>query len=116
MRGMLTAAKPCWAKSPSATARMRRRVAFAWAARLAARGQTLATLQQRYDAAFATALALLDSLGDDELGLGARFWSEGFRDIAGLYAAQAAHLAEHGDEVRCAVPRPLAGQARPTNG
>jgi uncharacterized protein (TIGR03083 family) len=91
-----------------------RDVLNAWATRLAARGQTLATLRQRYDAAHAAALALLDSLGDDELQLGARFWSEGFRDIAGLYAAQVDHLAEHGDDVRRALPR-LASVASATH-
>jgi DinB superfamily len=86
----------------------------AWATRLAARGRTIETLRQRYDAAYSAALALLDGLGDDELQLGARFWSEGFRDIAGLYAAQVDHLAEHADAVRCAVPR-LASAARTTH-
>lgn len=77
----------------------------AWATRLAARGQTLETLRRRHDSAFATALATLDGLRDDELQLGAQFWSEGFRDIAGLYAAQLDHLDEHADDVRSAVPR-----------
>lgn len=71
-----------------------------WSTRLAARGQTRHTLRQRYDQANAAALATLDGLHDDELQLGAHFWSEGFRDIAGLYAAQVDHLAEHGADVR----------------
>jgi hypothetical protein len=82
-----------------------RDVLNAWATRLAARGQTLQTLRQRYDAAQAAALATLDGLHDDEFQLGACFWSEGFRDIAGLYAAQVDHLAEHGDDVRCVLAR-----------
>jgi uncharacterized protein (TIGR03083 family) len=86
----------------------------AWATRLAARGQTLETLRHRYEAAFATALATLDGLRDEELQLGARFWSEGFRDIAGLYAAQADHLAEHAADVRRGVPR-LASAASTTH-
>jgi uncharacterized protein (TIGR03083 family) len=77
----------------------------AWATRLGARGQTLDSLRRRYDAAFATALATLDGVADDEFQFGARFWSEGFRDIAGLYAGQVDHLAEHGDDVRRSVPR-----------
>jgi hypothetical protein len=32
------------------------------------------------------------------------FCSEGFRDIAGPYAGQVDHLAEHANEVRRAVP------------
>src|SRR5579884_959261 len=63
----------------------------AWAARLAARGQTLERLRQRYEAALAVALEILDGLRDDELQRGAHFWSEGFRDIAGLYTAQVDH-------------------------
>jgi DinB superfamily len=82
-----------------------RDVLNAWATRLAARGQTLDRLRQRYDAAYAAALATLDVIRDDEFQFGAQFWSEGFRDIAGLYAGQVDHLAEHGDDVRCAVPR-----------
>jgi hypothetical protein len=82
-----------------------RDVLNAWATRLAGRGQTLASLRQRYDAAYAAALATLDGIHDDEFQLGAHFWSEGFRDIAGLYAGQVDHLAEHGDDVRCVLPR-----------
>ena len=77
----------------------------AWGARLAARGQTLESLRRRYDAAFTAALATLEGLHDDELRLGAHFWSEGFRDVAGLYAAQVGHLAEHGDDIHRAGPR-----------
>jgi hypothetical protein len=77
----------------------------AWATRLGARGQTRASLRCRYDAAFAAALATLDGVGEDEFQLGARFWSEGFRDVAGLYAGQVDHLAEHSDDVRRGVPR-----------
>jgi hypothetical protein len=73
--------------------------------RLGARGQTLSTLRLRYDAAFGAALATLEKVGDDEFHLGAQFWSEGFRDIAGLCAAQVDHFAEHGDDVRRVVPR-----------
>ena len=73
--------------------------------RLAARGQTLQTLRQRYDAAFAVAVETLAGVGDDEFELGASFWSEGFRDIAGLYAGQVEHLREHGPDVRHGIPR-----------
>jgi hypothetical protein len=76
----------------------------AMAARLTARGQTLDSLRHRYDIAIDAALETLEGVGDNEFGLGARFWSEGFRDIAGLYAAQVDHLAEHGDDIRRAVP------------
>jgi hypothetical protein len=79
----------------------------AWGTRLAARGQTLDRLRGRYDTAFAAALATLDGLRDHELHRGARFWSEGFRDIAALYTAQVDHLAEHGPDVRSAVSREL---------
>jgi len=72
--------------------------------RLGGRGQTRHTLRQRYDAAFAAALATLDGVRDDEFQLGARFWSEGFRDITGLFAGPVEHLAEHGDDVRRVVP------------
>jgi hypothetical protein len=82
-----------------------RDVLNAWVTRLAARGQTLESLRQRYDAAFAAAIATLDGVGDNEWQLGARFWSEGFRDIAGLYAGPVDHLAEHAGDVRRAVPR-----------
>jgi hypothetical protein len=67
--------------------------------RLGARGQTLDTLRQRHDAACAAAIAKLDGVRDDEFQLGARFWSEGFRDTAGLYVAQVDHLAEHAPDV-----------------
>jgi hypothetical protein len=73
--------------------------------RLGARGQTLQTLRQRYDAALAIALVTLDDVRDDEFRLGAHFWSEGFRDIEGLLAAQVDHLAEHEPDVRLVVPR-----------
>jgi hypothetical protein len=76
----------------------------AMAARLTARGQTRATLRRRYDVAVDAALATLEGVRDEEFGRGARFWSEGFRDIAGLYAAQIDHLAEHRDDVRRVVP------------
>jgi len=81
--------------------------------RLAARGQTLQSLRRRYDAAADAALATLEGVRDDELHLGARFWGEGFRDIAGLYHAQVDHLAEHGDAVRRAAASraPAAGAA-----
>ncbi len=82
-----------------------RDVLNAWATCLAARGQTTETLRHRYDAAFAAAMATLEGVRDSELQVGARFWSEGFRDIAGLYAGQVDHLAEHGVDVRRAVPR-----------
>lgn len=72
----------------------------AWATRLAARGQTLERLRQRYDAAYSAALTTLDGIRDGEFHLGAQFWSEGFRDIASLYAAQVDHVAEHADDVR----------------
>ena len=73
--------------------------------RLGARGQTLQRLRQRYDVAFAAALATLDDVCDDDFQLGARFWSEGFRDIEGLFTAQIDHLAEHGADIRSAVPQ-----------
>lgn len=77
----------------------------AWATRLNARGQTLESLRRRYDAAFAAAMVTLDGVRDDDFQLGGPFWSEGFRDIAGLYASQVDHLCEHGDDVRQSVPR-----------
>jgi uncharacterized protein (TIGR03083 family) len=79
----------------------------AWLTRAAARGQTLERLRRRYDTAFDAALTTFDGLSDNELHLGARFWSEGFRTIGALYAAQADHLAEHGPDVRSAVSREL---------
>jgi ubiquinone/menaquinone biosynthesis C-methylase UbiE len=81
----------------------------AWGTRLAARDQTLSRLRQRYETAFTGALATLDGVSDDELHLGARFWSEGFRDVAGLYAAQADHVSEHGADIRRVMPDPSAG-------
>jgi quercetin dioxygenase-like cupin family protein len=72
--------------------------------RWAARGQTVRTLRQRYDAAYEGALATLDTVRDDEFGLGADFWSEGFRSIADLFFGQTNHLAEHGDDVRLVLP------------
>ena len=77
----------------------------ATATRLGGHGQTVQRLRRRYDAAYEAALRTLDGVRDDEFGRGARFWSEGFRDIAGLYRAQAHHLAEHGDDVRRVLPR-----------
>jgi hypothetical protein len=81
--------------------------------RLGARGQTRDILRRRYDAAFATALATLDGVRDDEFQLRARFWSEGFRDIADLYAAQVDHLAEHGPDVHGARVHIAAAAATP---
>jgi hypothetical protein len=43
-------------------------------------GQTLETPRQRYETANAAALATLESVGGGALHLGARFWSEGFRE------------------------------------
>lgn len=71
----------------------------AWLTRLAARGQTLDSLRHRYDTAFVSAMTTLDSVADDELHLGAQFWSEGFRDIAALYTGQIDHLAEHSRDI-----------------
>ncbi len=76
-----------------------------WVTRLNARGQTLQSLQRRYDAAFAAAQDTLDGVRDDEFQLGARFWSEGFRDIAGLYTAQVDHLAEHREDIPQSISR-----------
>ena len=70
--------------------------------RFAARGQSLDSLRRRYDAAFTAALTTLDDVADDELHLGARFWSEGFRDIAGLYSGQVDHLVEHSRDLAIA--------------
>jgi quercetin dioxygenase-like cupin family protein len=68
------------------------------------RGQTLETLRRRYEAAYHAALLTLNGIGNEEFGLGARFWGEGFFDIASLYAAQAEHFSEHGDDMHPAVP------------
>lgn len=73
--------------------------------RRAGRGQTLQTLRRRYSAATESAMRTLDSVRDDEFSLGANFWGEGFRDIAGLFAAQTDHLTEHGGDIRLAMPR-----------
>lgn len=73
--------------------------------RLGGRGQTVDGLRRRYDTACDAALATLDGVRDEEFRLGANFWGEGFRDIAGLYTAQVDHLAEHGEDIRRAVPR-----------
>ncbi|HET8626988.1 MAG TPA: DinB family protein [Thermomicrobiales bacterium] len=84
----------------------------ATATRLGGRGQTVRSLRSRYDAAYEAALRTLDGVRDDEFGLGATFWSEGFRDVAGLYRAQADHLAEHGDDIRRAVAPPATAPSR----
>ncbi len=64
--------------------------------------------------ACAAARATLDGLQDDELRREARSRGEGFRDVAGLYAAQVDHLAKHDDDVRRVVRRGAgaAGAAR----
>ena len=80
------------------------------------RGQTLESLRRRYDAAFAAALSTLDGVGEDEFQLGARFWSEGFRDIAGLYAGQVDRLSEHAADVRALYPASRGQQAVPSRG
>ena len=65
-----------------------------------ARNQTVEALRIRYEAAFEAAIATLDELSATELVAGARFWGEGFYDIAALYAAQTDHLAEHQRDIR----------------
>lgn len=80
--------------------------ASAMIARRGARGQTVNGLRESYEAAYAAALRTLETLTDEDLSLGARFWGEGFFDIWSLYAAQADHLAEHGGHVREGLPQP----------
>lgn len=119
---MVTAANPCSVNSRSAACKMQLRVAFARRGRgmynfpkairdplnalltkHGGRGQTLETVRQRYEAAYAAAVDALEAVDDQTLSAGANFWGEGFFDIAGLYSAQADHLAEHADDVRLAV-------------
>ena len=83
-----------------------------WLTRLNARGQTLESLRRRYETACAAALDTLDGVRDDEFQLGARFWSEGCRDVAGLYAAQVDHLAEHSEDIPHAISRRVSTVAR----
>ena len=99
-------ARARWGKGMYNFPRIIRDPASAVIARRGARGQTVSSLRERYEAAFAAAFRTLETLTDDDLGLGARFWGEGFFDIWSLYAAQADHLAEHGGHVREGLPNP----------
>ena len=71
--------------------------------RLGASRQSLRSVARRYDDAYAAALRALETVRDDEWGRGAPFWGEGFIDIAGLFRAQALHLAEHGADILAAT-------------
>lgn len=79
------------------------------ATRLSARGQTVQKLRRRYDTAYDATRHTLERVRGDEFDRGARFWSEGFRDIRDLFHAPAHHLTEHGDDVRQAVAIRQAG-------
>lgn len=67
--------------------------------RWAARKQTPRSLAQRYDAAHATALALLDGIRDEEWHRGASFPS-GYQTVASFFRIHARHFAEHAAQVR----------------
>lgn len=77
----------------------------AWSTHLGARKETSATVIQRYDQAYATAIEVLDQVKANDWRLGAKFWSEGFLDIEGLFRSQTRHLAEHGPVIREALSR-----------
>lgn len=76
----------------------------AWLTRWSARRESLSTVAQRYDQAYAAALQALDQVQDDEWQRGAQFWGEGFLDIEGLFRAQARHFAEHSADIAAALP------------
>lgn len=71
----------------------------AWMTRWESRRQSLASVADRYDAAYLAALQTLDQIEDHEWQLGAQFWGEGFLDIEGIFRSQARHLAEHAGSI-----------------
>jgi uncharacterized protein (TIGR03083 family) len=75
----------------------------AWITRWEARRQSLDSVAQRYDEAYAAAMRILGEVRDDEWGHGARFWGEGFKDIEALFRSQARHFAEHGGDIAAAL-------------
>lgn len=70
-----------------------------WSTRMGARGQSLASVRSRFDAAYDTMLRELDTVRNDEWHLGGPFWGEGFKNIEGLFLNQPRHYAEHMDDI-----------------
>ena len=77
--------------------------ANAFLGRRAGRGQTTETLRRRYEAATEAALTSLEGVPESDFGKGAKFWGEGFYDVAALFAAQAEHLDEHVPDIEKAI-------------
>ena len=64
-----------------------------------ARGQTPASTLARYEAAHGAALAAIATVGDDEWGLGANYFGEGYRTIVDLCRQPNSHFLEHAAQV-----------------
>jgi uncharacterized damage-inducible protein DinB len=81
-------------------------------AREDARGQTLSSIAQTYEAGHAATLAALDSVGDDEWQLGVRLPDMGptftgeYRTIEALFRYHGRHFAEHAAQIPTAKDNP----------
>lgn len=70
--------------------------------RLVAGKENRRTIAQRYDAAHAAVLALLDSITDEEWGQGARFFHR-YQTIHDLVSRPVTHFREHAEQIRDAL-------------
>lgn len=66
-----------------------------WLTRREARGQTRASLKQRYATAMTAVGRALDAVSDTEWDRGARFYGERCYTVADLFHTPATHLAQH---------------------
>jgi hypothetical protein len=66
-----------------------------WYIRWIARTATHVSIGRRYDKAMDAAIALLDTIPDDDWKLGADFYGEGFHSVEDLFLVPARHFKEH---------------------
>lgn len=83
-----------------------------WMTRRAARQATPQSMARRYDAAYARALELLDTVRDDEWHQGAHFFGEGYWTMEFVFRGNiTVHFEEHGAQIRESLSNKVA--ARP---
>jgi hypothetical protein len=64
-----------------------------------ARGQTRQTILARYDQAYSTLLATFDGIKDQEWGLGAFCYGEGYKTIFDVFQMVVNHFQEHAAQI-----------------
>jgi len=70
-----------------------------WLVKLCARGQTRETILARYDQAHTAMVVALEGIRDDEWGLGASCYGEGYKTILDLCMMPNSHFQEHASQV-----------------